>query len=88
MVHVPLELSTSDIDDAVAYEICTDAPTGADPVNVTVRVVVMLSDVFEPLSDAVARSGTDAEGNTYRRTTIPDPPLPAVPFRSLGLAEQ
>ena len=88
-VHVPVELLESDIDEATAYEICTDAPTGADPVSVSVRVVVMSSDVIEPLSEAVARSGTLAAGKTYRMTTMPEPPLPAVPFTSpVTFAEQ
>ena len=60
--QLPVELSVSDIDDAVAYDNWTDAPIGADPVNVNVRVVVMLSVVIDPLSDAAERSGTATAG--------------------------
>ena len=75
-VHIPVLASVSDVELAVATESCTDAPTAAEPVNVSVRFVVMLSVVTVPVSDALARSGVETTGSAYRRTTIPDPPSP------------
>jgi hypothetical protein len=74
LVHVPVVVSVSVLDDAVATDNCTLAPTGAEPVNVSVRVEVMLSESKVPMSDAAARSGVDTDGKAYRTTTIPEPP--------------
>ena len=41
---------------------CTDAPTGAEPVNVNVVFVVMSSVDDEPESEPDARSGVDTAG--------------------------
>jgi hypothetical protein len=73
LAHVPVVMSVSVVEDAVATDSCTLAPTGAEPVNVSVRVDVMLS-LFVALSDASVKSGVDTEGNAYRTTTIPEPP--------------
>ena len=62
LVHVPVVVSVSVVDDAVATDNCTLAPTGAEPVNVSVRVDVTLS-LFVALSDAAAKSGVVTEGN-------------------------
>jgi hypothetical protein len=81
--HDPVEALVSVKDDAVAYSSCTDAPTGADPVNINVCTVVMLSVADSPVSyveSVESRSGTDTAGSTYRTMTMPEPPLPAVPF--------
>ena len=62
LVHVPVVVSVSVADDAVATDSCTLAPTGAEPVNVRDRVVVMLS-LSVALSDAAPRSGVETAGN-------------------------
>jgi hypothetical protein len=62
LVQIPVVVSVSVVEDAVATDNCTLAPTGAEPVNVSVRVVVMLS-LSVALSDAAPRSGVDAAGN-------------------------
>ena len=61
LVHVSVVVSVSEADDAVATESCTLAPTGAEPVNVSVRVEVMLSSSVA-LSDAAIRSGVETPG--------------------------
>jgi hypothetical protein len=58
---------------------CTDDPTGAEPVNVSVVTDVMLSVDEIPESSAVSRTGVDTLGTAYRITTIPVPPEPPVP---------
>lgn len=75
-VHVPLDESVSLEELAVATESWMVDPTGADPVNVSVLFVVMLSVLDGPLSDAVARSGVVATGIAYLMTTRPEPPAP------------
>lgn len=60
--HDPVVASVSEVELAVAKDNCTVAPIGAEPVNVKVRVVVMLSVDEVPLSDAVARSGVVGVG--------------------------
>jgi hypothetical protein len=47
-----------------AYDNCTNAPIGADPVNVSVVAEVRLSVDDEPLSAATARSGVETDGNS------------------------
>ena len=63
-VQVPVDTSVSVADVAVATESWTVAVTGAEPVKVNVRFVVMLSVVDVPLSEAVARSGVAEAGST------------------------
>ncbi len=63
-VHVPVVASVSDEELAVAIESCTLEVTGALPVKLSVRLDVMLSVEDVPLSEAVARSGTETVGRT------------------------
>lgn len=83
--QMPVVVSLSDVEVAVATESCTVAPIAADPVKVSVRFVVTLSVVM-PLSDEDARSGVDTAGSAYRTTTNPDPPAPPV-ADELGLSQ-
>ena len=86
LVHVPVEVLVSDVDDAVAYDTCTDAPIAAVPVNVSVWLDVTLSEVDTPESEATFKSGVVGAGTKYRMTTIPEPPSPPVldPASPLG----
>ena len=54
----------------------TDAPGGAEPVNVSTVLVVRSSLFDAPVSEPASKSGTDTAGRAYRTTTIPDPPAP------------
>lgn len=63
-VHVPVVASVSDDELAVAIESCTFEVTGALPVKLSERLDVMLSVEDVPLSEAVARSGTETVGKT------------------------
>ena len=72
LVHVPLD----GLVPCAAVESCTTAPTGAEPVIVSVVLDVRLSVFDEPLSEAAARSGSDTVGRAYRTMTIPEPPAP------------
>ena len=76
LVHVPVDALVSDVDDAVAYDNCTDAPIAAVPVKVSVWLEVMLSEVDTPRSEATLKSGVVGAGTKYRMTTIPEPPSP------------
>ena len=63
VVHVPVEVSVSEVEVAAATDNCTLAPAGAEPENVNAVVDVALSELDVPLSDAVARSGVDTAGS-------------------------
>ena len=76
LVHVPVDALVSDVDDAVAYDNCTDAPIAAVPVKVSVWLEVMLSEVDTPTSEVTLKSGVVGAGTKYRMTTIPEPPSP------------
>jgi hypothetical protein len=70
-VHVPLD----GLVPRGAVDNCTIEPTGADPENIKVDFVVMLS-VETPVSSSALRVGADVVGSEYRTTTIPKPPAP------------
>jgi len=59
LVHVPVD----GLVPCAAVDNCTTAPTGAEPVIVSVVSEVRLSLGDEPLSEASARSGADTDGN-------------------------
>jgi hypothetical protein len=62
-VQEPVEEFVSESLDRVAIESCMDAPTGAEPVSVSVEFDVRLSLLEEPLSDAASRSGSETTGS-------------------------
>ena len=76
LVHVPVDALVSEVDDAVAYDNCTDAPIAAVPAKVSVWLEVLLSEVDTPTSEATLKSGVVVAGTKYLMTTIPDPPSP------------
>ena len=76
LVQLPVDALMSEVDDAVAYDNCTDAPIAAVPVKVSVWLEVMLSEVDTPPSEVTLKSGVVGAGTKYRMTTIPDPPSP------------
>jgi hypothetical protein len=76
LVQLPVDALVSEVDDAVAYDNCTDAPIAAVPVKVSVWLEVMLSEVDTPTSEVTLKSGVVGAGTKYLMTTIPDPPSP------------
>jgi hypothetical protein len=76
LVHVPEAALVSEVDDAVAYDNCTDPPIAAVPVKVSVWLEVMLSEVDTPTSEESLKFGVVVAGTKYRMTTIPEPPSP------------
>jgi hypothetical protein len=57
----------------------TDAPGGAEPVNVSTVLVVRSSLFDAPVSDPATKSGVETAGRAYRTTTMPALPAPPVP---------
>lgn len=62
VTHEPVEALVSVDEEAVAISSCTAAPTADVPVNVSVRVDVMLSELRAPVSFAAKRSGVVGAG--------------------------
>jgi len=57
----------------------TDAPGGAEPVNVSAVLVVRSSLFDTPVSEPATKSGVETAGRAYRTTTMPALPAPPVP---------